>query len=130
MPLLFMEKNWKILKPPPLEKIEALAKAININPYLATLLIQRGITDYHLAEKFFRMSLDHLHDPFLMQDMDVAVQRLAKAIDAEEKILIYGDYDVDGTTSVSLMISFLKQYSTHLDFYIPDRYTEGVWGFN
>jgi len=120
-----MEKNWKILKPPPLEKIEALAKAININPYLATLLIQRDVTDYNLAEKFFRMSLDHLHDPFLMQDMDVAVERLAKAIDAEEKILIYGDYDVDGTTSVSLMISFLKQYTTHLEFYIPDRYSEG-----
>lgn len=120
-----MEKNWKILKTPSSGDVEALAKAININPYLATLLIQRGITDYKLAEKFFRLSLDHLHDPFLMQDMDVAVQRLAKAIDAEENILIYGDYDVDGTTSVSLMISFLKQYSEHLDFYIPDRYSEG-----
>jgi single-stranded-DNA-specific exonuclease len=120
-----MKKNWKILKTPPSGDVEALAKAININPYLATLLIQRGITDYSLAEKFFRMSLEHLHDPFLMQDMDVAVQRLAKAIDTEEKILIYGDYDVDGTTSVSLMISFLKQYSQHLDFYIPDRYSEG-----
>ena len=120
-----MEKTWKILPPPPSGEVEALAKAININPYLATLLIQRGIKDYGLAEKFFRMSLEHLHDPFLMQDMDVAVQRLAKAIDTEEKILIYGDYDVDGTTSVSLMISFLKQYSQHLDFYIPDRYSEG-----
>lgn len=120
-----MEKNWKILKTPPSGEVESLAKAININPYLATLLIQRGITDYDLAEKFFRMSLDQLHDPFLMQDMDVAVQRLAKAIDAKEKILIYGDYDVDGTTSVSLMISFLKQYSQHLDFYIPDRHAEG-----
>jgi single-stranded-DNA-specific exonuclease len=120
-----MEKNWKILATPTADDVNDLAKAININPYLATLLIQRGISDYRLAEKFFRLSLDHLHDPFLMQDMDVAVERLAKAIKNEEKILIYGDYDVDGTTSVTMMVSFLKAYSEHLDFYIPDRYSEG-----
>jgi single-stranded-DNA-specific exonuclease len=120
-----MEKNWKILATPTADDVNDLAKAININPYLATLLIQRGISDYRLAEKFFRLSLDHLHDPFLMQDMDVAVERLAKAIKSEEKILIYGDYDVDGTTSVTMMVSFLKAYSEHLDFYIPDRYSEG-----
>ncbi|RLD21939.1 MAG: single-stranded-DNA-specific exonuclease RecJ [Bacteroidetes bacterium] len=120
-----MEKNWKILKAPPSEDVDGLAKAININPYLATLLIQRGIADYSLALKFFRMSLDHLHDPFLMQDMNIAVERLAKAIDSEEKILIYGDYDVDGTTSVTMMVSYLKEHTTHIDFYIPDRYSEG-----
>ena len=120
-----MEKNWKILDTPDANDINDLAKAININPYLATLLIQRGISDYQLAEKFFRLSLDHLHDPFLMQDMDVAVERLAKAIENGEKILIYGDYDVDGTTSVTMMVRFLKEHTQHLDFYIPDRYAEG-----
>ena len=120
-----MEKNWKILKAPPSEDINELAKAININPYLATLLMQRGITDFNLAQKFFRMSLDHLHDPFLMQDMATAVERLAEAIENKEKILIYGDYDVDGTTSVTMMVRYLKEHTQHIDFYIPDRYSEG-----
>ena len=120
-----MEKNWKILDTPGVNDVNDLAEAININPYLATLLIQRGISDYQLAEKFFRLSLDHLHDPFLMQDMEVAVKRLAKAIDSKEKILIYGDYDVDGTTSVAMMVSFLKHHTPHVDFYIPDRHAEG-----
>ena len=120
-----MDKNWKILDTPAADEVNDLAEAININPYLATLLIQRGISDYHLAEKFFRLSLDHLNDPFLMQDMNVAVERLAKAVESKEKILIYGDYDVDGTTSVAMMVSFLKEYSEHIDYYIPDRYAEG-----
>ena len=120
-----MNKNWKILDAPSEEDTEALAEAININTNLAALLIQRGITDYKQAEMFFRLSLDHLHDPLLMKDMDVAIERLAKAIEEEEKILIYGDYDVDGTTSVTMMVSFLQEHTKHLDFYIPDRYSEG-----
>jgi len=120
-----MNKNWKILDTPPEEEKTALAEAINIDTNLAALLIQRGISDYKQAEKFFRISLDHLHDPLLMKDMDVAIERLTKAIEEEEKILIYGDYDVDGTTSVTLMVSFLQNHTKHVDFYIPDRYSEG-----
>lgn len=120
-----MDKTWHIKETPSTEEVNLLAKTININPNLASLLIQRGVTDYKEAEKFFRLSLSQLHDPFLMKDMEVAVKRLAKAIDGGEKILIYGDYDVDGTTSVSMMVSFLQRYSNQLDFYIPDRYSEG-----
>ena len=120
-----MDKIWHIKETPSTEEVNLLAKTININPNLASLLIQRGVTDYKEAEKFFRLSLSQLHDPFLMKDMEVAVKRLAKAIDGDEKILIYGDYDVDGTTSVSMMVSFLQRYSNQLDFYIPDRYSEG-----
>jgi len=120
-----MNKNWKILNTPLADDVDKLAMAININPHLATLLIQRGITDFEQSKKFFRLSLAHLHNPFLMQDMEVAVKRLSKAIKGKEKILIYGDYDVDGTTSVALMIDFLKTKTKYLDFYIPDRYSEG-----
>jgi single-stranded-DNA-specific exonuclease len=120
-----MDKNWKILDPPAADDVQNLAEAINIHPYLATLLIQRGVKDYQEAEKFFRLSLDHLHDPYLMQDMQIAVERLNKAIENEEKVLIYGDYDVDGTTSVTMMVSYLKNYTPKIDFYIPDRYAEG-----
>ncbi len=107
------------------ESIEALSKAININPSLSTILLQRGITDFESAKSFFRPSLDHLHDPFLLRDMEHAVVRLKSAIDKNEKILIYGDYDVDGTTSVALMYSYLKSFYPNCDFYIPDRYAEG-----
>jgi single-stranded-DNA-specific exonuclease len=120
-----MDKNWKILDAPAANDVQNLADAININPYLATLLIQRGVKDFQQAEKFFRLSLDHLHDPFLMQDMQIAVDRLSKAIEDDEKILIYGDYDVDGTTSVTMMVSYLKNHTSKVDFYIPDRYSEG-----
>jgi single-stranded-DNA-specific exonuclease len=120
-----MDKNWKILEAPAANDIQNLAGTINIHPYLATLLIQRGVSDYQQAERFFRRSLDHLHDPYLMQDMQTAIERLNKAIKEEEKILIYGDYDVDGTTSVTMMVSYLKNYTTKINFYIPDRYSEG-----
>ncbi len=110
---------------PETEELEALSKSLNVNPYLATILLQRGKNSFEEAKKFFRPSLIHLHDPFLIKDMDKAVARLQKAIDANEKILVYGDYDVDGTTAVALVFSYLKTFYTHCDFYIPDRYTEG-----
>ena len=120
-----MNKRW-INKPiPSNEEIAELSQAINVNPYLSAVLIQRGITDFDSAKKFFRPSLDQLHDPFLMRDMNRAVERLKKAIDTQEKILIYGDYDVDGTTSVSLVYSYLREFHSEIDFYIPDRYAEG-----
>ena len=87
--------------------------------------IQRGITDFDSARNFFRPSLEHLHNPFLMKGMERAVARLKKAIDHEEKILIYGDYDVDGTTSVALVYSYLNKFYSNCEIYIPDRYAEG-----
>ncbi len=118
-------RDWKI-KPKPLEEeINALSKAIRVNPYLAALLVQRGVQNYEEAKAFFRPSLEELHDPFLMMDMQQAVARLSKAIEKREKILIFGDYDVDGTTAVSLLYTFLQEYTTFLDFYVPDRHTEG-----
>lgn len=120
-----MIKRWRYRPVPPSSEVSALSKAINVNEYLCAILIQRGITDFELAKKFFRPSLDHLHDPFLMQDMDRAVTRIKLAIDNDEKILIYGDYDVDGTTAVSLVYRFLKTFHDNCEFYIPDRYAEG-----
>ncbi len=120
-----MIKRWRYKPIPPQAEVSALSKAINVNEYLCAILIQRGITDFDLAKKFFRPSLDHLHDPFLMQDMERAVVRIKEAIDNNEKILIYGDYDVDGTTAVSLVYRFLKSFYNNCEFYIPDRYSEG-----
>ncbi len=120
-----MIKRWRYKPVPPQEEVLALSKAINVNQYLCAVLIQRGINDFDGARKFFRPSLDQLHDPFLMRDMDRAVERLKQAIDRNEKILIYGDYDVDGTTAVSLVYRFLKTFYDHCEFYIPDRYSEG-----
>lgn len=104
---------------------ENLANELSINPILAQLLVQRGINTYDDARSFFRPNLADLHDPFLMKDMDLAVERLTKAMQLNEKILIYGDYDVDGTTAVSLVYRFLIQFYSNLGFYIPDRYNEG-----
>jgi single-stranded-DNA-specific exonuclease len=107
------------------DKVEALSKSININSYLSSILIQRGITDFESAKHFFRPSLEDLHDPFLMRDMHAAVDRLKSAIDNEEKILIYGDYDVDGTTAVALVYSYLHTFYSGSEIYIPDREKEG-----
>ncbi len=120
-----MNKRWLNKTIPDQLQIDALSKSININQHLSAILIQRGINTFEEARKFFRPSLEDLHDPFLMKDMAVAVERLKSAIDRGEKILVYGDYDVDGTTSVSLVYSFLKSFYPHCDFYIPDRYAEG-----
>ncbi len=102
-----------------------LAEELSISPILAQLLVQREIYTFDDARNFFRPDLSNLHDPFLMADMDKAVDRLTQAMQNNEKILIYGDYDVDGTTSVSLVYKFLQQFSSNIDFYIPDRYSEG-----
>ncbi len=119
------DAKWNIAPAADLEKVTALSLALGIDRVLAELLVQRGIETFEQARSFFRPSLDDLHDPFLMKDMAVAVERLHKAVVSGEKILVYGDYDVDGTTAVSLVYSFLKRYSDSVDFYIPDRYDEG-----
>ena len=120
-----MEKRW-IYKPiPESEQIEHLSTHINVNPILASILIQRNYTNFEEAKDFFRPSLKRLHDPFLMKDMEKAIDRLNMAITNEEKILIYGDYDVDGTTSVATVYGFLKTQYANIDYYIPDRYKEG-----
>jgi single-stranded-DNA-specific exonuclease len=120
-----MEKRWIYTATPSAKSIQELGKELNINTYLATILIQRGITTFDAAKNFFRPSIDQLHDPFLMKDMESAVIRLKKAIDQQEKILVYGDYDVDGTTSVAMVYSYLRSFYPSCDFYIPDRYAEG-----
>ncbi|MCR5758860.1 MAG: single-stranded-DNA-specific exonuclease RecJ [Bacteroidales bacterium] len=120
-----MEAKWNIANPADQEKVGALALALGIDRVLAELLVQRGIDTFEQARAFFRPNLQDLHDPFLMKDMAAAVERLHKAISSGEKILVYGDYDVDGTTAVSLVYSFIKRYTENVDFYIPDRYDEG-----
>jgi len=119
------EKKWIMAPEPNSEKVDGLRKSININPILSKILVSRGITDYNEAKTYFRPSLEDCHDPFLMQDMLAAVNRLITAIDTNESVLVYGDYDVDGSTSVSMMYSFLKNYCKQLYYYIPDRYLEG-----
>lgn len=119
-----IEKQWIYIEADK-EKVEKLQKSLKIHPIFCRLLVQRGITTYEEAKLFFRPKLEHLHDPFLMKNMENAVLRLEKAIQNQEKILLYGDYDVDGTTSVALMYSFLKNHHEHLEYYIPHRYKEG-----
>ena len=104
---------------------DSLAKELKISPILSGLLVDRGIFTFEESRSFFRPSLDDLHDPFLMADMDKAVERLTRAVNNKERILIYGDYDVDGTTSVSLVYKFIKSFYDNVDYYIPDRYSEG-----
>lgn len=120
-----MNKNWVIKEPGDSVVIKQLMNALEVSGPLATLMVQRGVETYEDAKDFFRPSLDNLHDPFLMKDMNIAVDRISSAIDKNEKILIYGDYDVDGTTSVAMMYSFLRSIYSNIDFYIPDRYKEG-----
>ncbi len=120
-----MEKHWIYKEQPAQEAIRQLSYDINVNPALAALLIQRQIYTYDQAKSFFRPSLKQLPNPFLMKDMDHAVNRLILAIKRGEKILVYGDYDVDGVTSVTLVYGFLRKIYPYVDFYIPHRYTEG-----
>ncbi len=120
-----MESSW-ILKPEgDAAVVNKLMHELNVSKPIATMLVQRGISTFEEAKRFFRPELEHLHDPFLMADMDKAVERLNQAIKSKEKILIYGDYDVDGTTSVALVYSFLRKKAKNIDYYIPDRYNEG-----
>lgn len=105
--------------------VERLSQSLKISPTLAGILCQRNLCTFEETKDYFRPSLGHLHDPFLMKDMDKAVNRMNDALHKGEKILVYGDYDVDGTTSVALMYGFLRNYTHQVDFYIPDRYKEG-----
>ncbi|HDR52730.1 MAG TPA: single-stranded-DNA-specific exonuclease RecJ, partial [Mariniphaga anaerophila] len=120
-----MEKIWNLKKQGDPNEIKHLSAALNVNMTIARLLVQRGITTFNQAKAFFRPRLSDLHDPFLMKDMDKAVARLELAINNQEKVLVYGDYDVDGTTSVALMYTFLKPRLNQIEYYIPDRYSEG-----
>ncbi|UZR92592.1 single-stranded-DNA-specific exonuclease RecJ [Chondrinema litorale] len=120
-----MYKRWIVKEIPDEEIVEKLCSEINVSKPLGAILAQRGIDSFEKAKAFFRPKLEDLHDPFLMKDMQIAVERLQKAIENEERILIYGDYDVDGTSAVSLMYSFLKKFYNHIDYYVPDRYQEG-----
>jgi len=121
-----LEKKWIVKEPGNPALVRQLTAELGIDQTLANLLVQRNIKTKSEARAFLRPQLDQLHDPFLMKDMDKAVERLIRAIDSKEKILIYGDYDVDGTTAVSLVYSFLRSYGVeNLDYYIPNRYTEG-----
>jgi single-stranded-DNA-specific exonuclease len=120
-----MQYRWRTLPEPQPSTVNALQQQLGIDPALCTILAQRGISTFEEARQWFRPQLSHLHDPFLMLNMATAVERINTAIAQNERILIYGDYDVDGTTAVSLMYSFLKKHYPHLDTYIPDRYKEG-----
>ncbi|MBL4642973.1 MAG: DHH family phosphoesterase, partial [Flavobacteriaceae bacterium] len=117
--------RWTIKNIPEKEKIAALATELSVEKTIAKILLNRGISSFDAAKKYFRPSLDDLHDPFLMKDMNVAVSRIEKAIENSENILVFGDYDVDGTTAVSLVSSYLKTYYPNVATYIPDRYEEG-----
>ena len=117
--------RWTLKTKPSEDKVKHLAQALNVEDFVATLLIQRGIETFEDAKNFFRPSLEHLHDPFLMKDMDKAVARIELAIENQENILVFGDYDVDGTTAVSLVSAYLKSHYPNIATYIPDRYAEG-----
>jgi single-stranded-DNA-specific exonuclease len=120
-----MEKRWIIKEKGDSVVVRQLALALGVSESLANLMVQRRINSPAEASAFFQPSLDYLHDPFLMKDMNIAVDRISSAISKNEKILVYGDYDVDGTTAVALMYSFLKQQYSNVSYYIPDRYKEG-----
>ena len=120
-----MQNLWTLKALPEKDIVNSLKESLGVSELVATLLAQRGIETYKQAKKFFRPKLSDLYNPFLMKDMDKAVERLHRAISSNERILVYGDYDVDGTTAVSLMYLFLKEKCQNVEYYIPDRYDEG-----
>ncbi len=120
-----MEKRWVVKEKGDIAVVKQLAVSLGVSESLANLMVQRNITSREEAKAFFTPSLDYLHDPFLMKDMNIAVDRISTAIKKNERILVYGDYDVDGTTAVALMYSFLKDQYSNVEYYIPDRYKEG-----
>jgi len=120
-----MEKRWVVKEKGDTAVVKHLAAALGVSESLANLMAQRNISSAEEAKSFFNPSLDYLHDPFLMKDMNIAVDRISAAVKKNERILVYGDYDVDGTTAVALMYSFLKDQYSNVDYYIPDRYKEG-----
>ena len=119
------EKKWIVKEDYDTAAVDNLATELNVDKVIATLLVERGIKTFDEAHHFFRPKLEHLHDPFLMKDMDRAVERINCAIENNERILVYGDYDVDGTTAVSLVYTYLKSFHSNVDYYVPDRDTEG-----
>ena len=119
-----MQKRWKILTADK-QKSDPLQSALKISPIICDILVKRGVVTFEESKKYFRPELKDLHDPWLMKDMDKAVERIIRAVNNNEKILVFGDYDVDGTTSVACMYRFLKKIHSNLDFYIPHRYREG-----
>jgi len=120
-----MEKKWVVKEKGDTAVVKQLSAALNVSESLANLMAQRNISSASEATAFFNPSLDYLHDPFLMKDMNIAVDRISTAVKKNERILVYGDYDVDGTTAVALMYSFLKDQYSNVEYYIPDRYKEG-----
>jgi single-stranded-DNA-specific exonuclease len=120
-----MEKKWIIKERGDSVVVKQLANSLAVSESLANLMVQRNITTPEEANTFFNPGLDYLHDPFMMKDMNIAVDRLSTAIKKNEKILVYGDYDVDGTTAVALVYSFLREQYSNVEYYIPDRYKEG-----
>ena len=117
--------RWTLLPKPDTQKVIRLANELNVPEFIATLLVQRGVTTFEEARAFFRPTLNAIHSPYLMKDMDKAVSRVEFAIQNKQNILVFGDYDVDGTTAVSLVASYLKSYYPYVATYIPDRYDEG-----
>lgn len=120
-----MENRWSAKTLPNLEIVARLSQEINVSEHIATILVQREIDTFEKAKQFFRPSLTDLHDPFLMKDMDVAYSRIKTALQNQEKMMVYGDYDVDGTTAVSIVYSYFKTLNQNIEYYIPDRYKEG-----
>lgn len=120
-----MEKKWVVKDKGDVAVVKQLASALGVSESLANLMVQRNITTSKEADAFFNPGINYLHDPFLMKDMNLAVERISTAIKKNEKILVYGDYDVDGTTAVALVYSFLKDQYSNVEYYIPDRYKEG-----
>src|SRR5664279_2080925 len=117
-----MKKRWVVKDKGDTAVVKQLSGALNVSESLANLMVQRSITSADEANAFFNPSLDSLHDPFLMKDMNIAVERISDAVKKNERILVYGDYDVDGTTAVALMYSFLKDQYSNVEYYITDRY--------
>lgn len=119
------EKRWIIREDYDLETVERLAASLGVDKIIATLLVERGVTTFEEARRFFRPGLDQIHDPFLMKGMKEAIERINEAIKRQDRIMVYGDYDVDGTSAVALVYSYLKDLDRNIDFYIPDREREG-----
>ena len=124
-----MQKRWNILSAKE-DEINSLKNSLGINKILCKILVQRGINTFEKAQNYFRPQLSHLHDPWIMKDMLKAVKRILSAIKNNENILVFGDYDVDGTTAVACMYQFIRSIYPNVTFYIPHRYREGYWRFN
>ncbi len=120
-----MENRWSAKQIPNQEVVARLSKEINVSIHIANILVQRGIDTFEKAKQYFRPSLSDLHDPFLLKDMDIAYARIKDAVTKQEKMMVYGDYDVDGTTAVSIVYSYFKTLNQNIEYYIPDRYKEG-----